>query len=205
MSEQHKIIEEQAKEAWMAKDFVTAATVFIQNYGGEIYAFLLARLPDEEEASEVLSEFAEDFWKGLSNFQWRSSLRTWAYTLARNAAIRYLKEPRRRRERCVSPTQQNRFFATVAEMRSATKKYRRTEMKSRVRELRERLSDEEQVLLVLRVDRQLAWRELAMVISGQGENMEESEINRWSALLRQRFKKIKDRLKEMARDEGLLD
>ncbi|MBN1652629.1 MAG: sigma-70 family RNA polymerase sigma factor [Deltaproteobacteria bacterium] len=205
MSDKHQIVEEKAKKAFEQGDFDQAATLFIQNYGNEIYAFLLGRLPSESDASEVLSEFAENFWQGLPDFKWRSSLRSWAYTIARNAAIRYLKEPHRRRERPLSLFKQSLFIQTIAEVRSVTKKYRRTEAKNKIRQIREKLSDEDQTLLVLRVDRQLAWRELAMIMSGQGENMGETEINRWSALLRQRFKKIKERLKKLARDEGLLD
>jgi RNA polymerase sigma-70 factor (ECF subfamily) len=189
----------------VAEDFTTAATLFIEHYWEEIYAYLLARAPSEDEASEVMSEFAENFWQGLPDFRWHSSLRSWAYTLARNAFSRYLKEPRRRRERSVPPAQQNQYFATVAEKRTATKKYRRTEIKSRMRRIREKLSDEDQTILVLRVDRKFSWRELAMIISGRGEDMEEREIEQWSARLRQRFRKIKARLKVLAREEGLLD
>lgn len=205
MTEHHKIIEERCRDAWSAGDYTTAATTFIEHYWEEIYAFLLARFSNDDDAKEVMSEFAENFWQGIPNFRWQSSLRSWAYTLAKNAFSRYLKEPRRRRERSVPPSQQNKYFATVAEKRTATKKYLRTEMKSRIRRLRDELSVEEQMILVLRVDRQFSWRELAMIISGEGENMDESEIDQWSARLRQRFRKIKERLKELARKEGLLD
>jgi len=74
-----------------------------------------------------------------------------------------------------------------------------------MRKIREQLSDDDQELLVLRVDRALSWRELAMVMSGKGEALDEGEINRWSTLLRQRFVKIKKRLKELAQREGLLN
>ena len=65
----------------------------------------------------MFSEFAEDFWRGLEGFRWRTSLRSWGYTLARNAANRYQRSRRRREARLVRPdrtpdrAQERRLFA----------------------------------------------------------------------------------------------
>jgi hypothetical protein len=50
-------------------DLEGAATRFMEQYGGEILAFLCVRLRDEAAASEVFSVFTEDFWRGLGGFQ----------------------------------------------------------------------------------------------------------------------------------------
>jgi RNA polymerase sigma-70 factor (ECF subfamily) len=203
--EEYNRVEESARKACAIGDYDAAATVFIQHCGREILGFLLGRLANESDASEVFSEFAEDFWRGLPNFQWRSSLRTWAYTLARNAACRFRMDPARQPGRRLPLSQESRFGQTVAYLRDATQKCRRTDMKSKVRLLREQLSYDEQTLLVLRVDRQLSWRELAIIMSGQSEKLDEAELARWSTNLRQRYKKVKERLRKLAQEEGLLD
>jgi RNA polymerase sigma-70 factor (ECF subfamily) len=203
--EEYNRVEESARRACAIKDYDTAATVFIQFCGREILGFLLGRLTDESDASEVFSEFAEDFWKGLPSFQWRSSLRTWAYTLARNAACRFKKDPDRNPRRHLSLSQEIRFGQSVAQIREATQRYRRTETKDKIRLLREQLSFDDQTLLVLRVDRQLSWRELAIVMSGKSGEIDEAELERLSTNLRQRFKSIKERLRKLAQAEGLLD
>ncbi len=64
--------------------------------------------------------------------------------------------------------------------------------------LRALLEPEDQTLLTLRVDRELEWEEVATVLSGEGEPVT-------PVALRQRFTRLKARLKELARDEGLLD
>ena len=62
-----------------------AATRAIKALGPEILGYLGALLHDAGEASEVFSQFAEDLWRGLPAFRFESSLRTWAYKLARAA------------------------------------------------------------------------------------------------------------------------
>src|SRR4051812_147528 len=63
-----------------------AASLLIANYGGEILAFLSARLRSPSDGEEVFATFAEKLWIGLPNFEWRCSSKAWAYCLARNAA-----------------------------------------------------------------------------------------------------------------------
>jgi RNA polymerase sigma-70 factor (ECF subfamily) len=210
MSKDHKSIEKQIKEACQAADYKTAASVFLQHYRNDIYNFLLGRLYNDTDAADVLSEFQENFLRGLPGFQWRCTLRSWAYRLARNAACRYVNDPHRKPERNLPLSQHIRFAEPIARPRSETEKYRRTEIKNRMRKIiREQLSDDEQMLFTLRVNRKLSWRELAVIMSDEDVTLDKTEIDRWSTLLRQRFTKLKAKLevklKELARDDGLLD
>ena len=184
-----------------AGDLGGAATRFMQQHGGNILAFLLVRLRDESAATEVLSEFTEDFWRGLPQFRWRTTLRSWAYTLARNAANRYQRSRWRRDARLVHPRETP---DCLQEPRSSTAPYLRTELKTRMRALRLRLPEDDQTLLVLRVDKGLSWNELAVIFSGDGDAMEQADVVRWASRLRQRFATIKQRLKGLARQEGLI-
>ena len=152
----------------------------------------------------MFSIFAEDFWRGLPSFRWSTSLRSWAYTLARNGAYRYTHAPHRRAERDLPLPPDGQFCQEARRLRSATRTYLRTETKSRIRELRQQLPEDDQVLLILRIDRNLSWKELAVIMSNQGDDMDEAEKKKWATRLRQRFQKAKKRLKDLARSEGLI-
>ncbi len=65
-------------------------------------------------------------------------------------------------------------------------------------ELRAELSDEEQTLLVLRIDQQLAWEEIAEVLATPVATPD-------AAMLRKRFERLKERLARLARDRGLVE
>jgi RNA polymerase sigma-70 factor (ECF subfamily) len=173
----------------------------MERYGGNILAFLVVRLRDESAASEALSEFTEDFWRGLAGFRWRTTLRSWGYTLARNAANRYLRSRRRREAWLLHPQQTPNC---VQERRPSTAPYLRTEIKRRMRALRSQLPADDQTLLVLRIDKGLSWNELAVIFSGEGDAMEEEAMIRWASRLRQRFVTIKRRLRDLAQQEGLI-
>jgi RNA polymerase sigma-70 factor (ECF subfamily) len=78
-------------------------------------------------------------------------------------------------------------------------------VKNRIAELRDSLEEEDRALLLLRVDRGLSWTDLVHVLhEGSEAPLEGEAIKREAARLRKRFQIVKDRLREMARKEGLL-
>ena len=173
----------------------------LELYQVEIYSFLCARLGAESDAHEVFSQVTEDLWRGIEAFAWRCSLRTWLYTLARHAAVRFERSPANQaaRHRPLSGVSD-----PVATERSRTRPYLRTDVKDRFAAIRSTLAPDEQTLLVLRVDRGLAWDEVARILHDDPEADDEG-IRRHAGNLRQRFRQLKDRLREKARAEGLLD
>jgi len=192
--------DEEYRALFEAGDLEDVATRFMERYGGDILAFLAMRLRDQAAASEVFSVFNLDFWRGLRGFQWRTTLRSWGYTLARNAANRF-QQRRRREARLVHP---NRTPECAEERRRSTAPYLRTAVKKRMRELRERLPTDDQSLLVLRIDKGLSWNELAVVFAAADDPMDEAGVLRSAARLRQRFASIKRLLRAMAEEEGLI-
>jgi len=66
------------------------------------------------------------------------------------------------------------------------------------------LPQDEQTLLVLRVDRGFSWRELAMVMLEDAQGVPDADIDREAVRLRQQFKRVKEHLKTMAEEEGVL-
>src|SRR5688572_30190363 len=91
------ISQEQAiRAAFDAHELSRVAITTLETYGDELLSFLCARLRSPSDAQEVFSMFVEDMWTGLPGFAWRCSMRTWLYTLARNAAARYQQAPQQR-------------------------------------------------------------------------------------------------------------
>ncbi len=193
--------EQRVLAACQDQRFELATEHALHAYGGELYGFLQARLHASADADEVFSMVTEDLWRGLQGFAWRCSLRTWLYTLARSAISRYALAPQTRVRRHETPTQ---LEALVARTRSATNVYQQTAVKDRFRLLREQLDDDDQTLLILRVDRNLAWRDLAVAFSDDSE-LDEAALDREAARLRKAFERVKRTLREMARREGLLE
>jgi RNA polymerase sigma-70 factor (ECF subfamily) len=192
-------VESSIRQRCEAGDYPAAATGALEAYGVEIRRFLAARMRNAPDAHEVFSMFCEDLWSGLPGFAWRCTLRGWAFTLARHAELRFR----------ASPGQRKGFEVTLPESvasemrRSTTAPHQRTEVKSRFREIRSRLGQEDQLLLILRVDRSLGWRDIAHVLAADA-NPSSAELKREEARIRKRFQLIKERLRGWAEASGLL-
>ena len=193
------------REACQANDFRCAATTALESCGTDVLSFLIARLRNRNDAEEAFSMFTEDLWKGLPDFGFRCSVRAWLYTLARNAANRQATQPHNRPARNVSLQEQQWLSAAADRARSTTHLHKRTDVKEKVRALRDRLSLEDQTLLILHVDRGMQWRELAMVMHEDGERLQGEALTRETARVRKRFERVKAELRELALAEGLLE
>jgi len=163
--EEHRAkVEREVRERCESGDHAGAATAVLQGYGQEILGFLVAIHRDKAEADEVFSEVAESVWTGLPRFAWESSVRTWAYAVARHVSKTRLRNAGRRQRRMANRT--GSFFeAVVDKVRTETSAFLRTEKRTRLQALRDSLTEDDRSLLVLRVDRGLSWKELARILS----------------------------------------
>jgi RNA polymerase sigma-70 factor (ECF subfamily) len=181
-----------------------AATQVLESYGSEIYSFLVAVHRSETDADEVFALFAEAFWQALPTFAGNSTFRTFAYAIARRLSYRYRRDSARKKKR-LHTLESSDTSRLVLELRTRTAVFLRTETRSRLVELRASLPQEDQELLMLRVDRDLTWDALADVLRSDEEAPLTPEARKKEAArLRKRFQLIKDRLRDMARREGLL-
>ena len=57
------------------------------------------------------------------------------------------------------------------------------------------LADDDRELLYLRVDRQLPWREIAVIMSDEGAGPDDEAVRKLDQALRKRFESVKRRLK----------
>jgi RNA polymerase sigma-70 factor (ECF subfamily) len=196
-------LEREVRRKCEAGDVEGAATEALRGYGPEVYSLLCALHRSEDDAADVFSVFSENLWRGLPSFGWQCTLRTWAYTIARNASHRFLRGVRRDRKG-VGLSEASAAERLAVQVRTHTRTWMRTETKDRFAQLRESLPAEDQMLLVLRVDRGLEWTELARVLSDQPPDDDDEALKREAARLRKRFQLLKEKLVEMARREGLL-
>ncbi len=187
--------DDRASALLRAGDTRAAAEAVVRDYGPQLLGYLVSVLRNDGDAAEVFSQFTEDLWRGLPGFRGECPLRVWTYRLAWHAAARHLRDPYRARGRRLESTELSRI---AEEVRSSVLLGRREARQRGVDKLRARLAPDEQSLLVLRLDRALSWREVATVLAGDGEEVDEPA-------LRKRFERLKDKLARMAREEGLLE
>jgi RNA polymerase sigma-70 factor (ECF subfamily) len=196
-------IAQRVREALDQQDERRAVTIALEGYGPEVMGFLVAFMRDADAAGDVFSQFCEDVWNGLGRFRWEGALRAWVYAVARHAAVRYRRTSYERRRR---PLSQAQAFSDLEErIRTQTVEFLRTENRSAVDQLREQLAPDERALLILRLDRKLAWNEIAEIMADEGAPRTPEALRRDAATLRKRFERVKDRLRELAKASGLLN
>jgi len=182
-------------------DLAAAVERALEGYGQEIMRLMASVLHDYERSRDAFSLFSENLLRGLPGFRWESSFRTWAYRLARNACYQVMHAPAGREQ----PMSVSALPDEAQKPRSETRPWQRTSVKERFRALRESLEPDERMLLLLRVDQRLAWTEVARVMWDSEEAPTTASLSRKATALRQQFQRIKNHLREMAVQEGLIE
>jgi RNA polymerase sigma-70 factor (ECF subfamily) len=203
-------IEARTEEAWRAEDYAASAQIVLDGYGGEIYTFLVAQFRGRvAHADDAYSMFEDDLRRSIDSFRWRSSARAWGYRLARAAANRQRKRRRDAVDRQVTlrsfePGDDSREARPSQRPVSSTRPYLRADVNNEYQLLRESLTLEEQDLLILRVDRNLAWDEIAYAMRPlEAGEPDDEDLRGGEATYRQRFAEVRARLKSLAEDAGL--
>jgi len=201
----HESIEERARMACLEGQYELATQVALEGYSREIYGFLLAKFRGQSTyADDVFSEFCETLWSTLSSFQWRCSIRSWCYSLARSSASRHQRTSHHQCERTIPLSAAPWIEHLTVQLRTSTRPHLKSEVKDEFQRLRERLSEDDQDLLILRVDRGMAWHDIAHAMLSSEAMDDDDSTRRVEAALRQRFVEVKRRLKHLATEAGLL-
>lgn len=185
-----------------AGDTQGASAWVIRAYGAEVCGYVLSLVRDADDAAEAFAVAAELLFRNIATFRGQASLRTWFYRIARNAA--YADRRRRAQRKREDPISQLDEVLQTA-LRTATLQHQKSEVKDAVAALRASLSREDRELLVLRVDRDLSWSEIALVLLGDGQPHGEAELKREAARARKQFERAKEQLRVLAQQAGLLD
>jgi RNA polymerase sigma-70 factor, ECF subfamily len=186
-------LDTRVRRATEAGDLTAAAEHILEALGADLVRVIHARFRQEQLTAEVFSYVTEDLWVGLPRFAFRCSVRAWVFTLARNAGNRYLDRELRRRRGQVPLSQVPELMAALARTQSLTGVP--SDASEWLASLRGELSEDDQLLLTLRVDRALDFREIAIVMLGDAD-AERASVVREAARQRKRFQALKQRLRE---------
>jgi RNA polymerase sigma-70 factor (ECF subfamily) len=198
-------IEATVRQLCAEGDRTAAATAIIRGHGPEIYGFLRGLHRGDPAADDVFAIWSERVWRALEGFGWECSLRTWVYVIARNASYNHKRDARVKARNGAPMPASSELSKLQEQVRSETRPYQRTEAKDKLAQIRESLPPDDQMLLVLRVDKQLEWKSLAQVMLGEESGADDARLTREAQKLRKRFQHLKERLIELGRRQGLLD
>lgn len=172
-----------------------AVELIMDEHGPRVRGLLHTLLRRRGDAAEdAFSLFAERLWTWMPTYRGEGSLRSWIYTIARNAAVTVARDGWAGR-RLRLETEDAERLAESVRTRSALRLERRS---SALDALRDQLDMDDQILLTLRLDEQLPWEEVAQAMSDGGPAVE-------AAALRKRFERLKTRLGDEARRQGLVE
>lgn len=187
--------ESEIRNAWDAGDFDGAMTRAFERYANELFGFLRGLSRDEAQADEAFSAMCERIWRGLPKFRWDSSFRVWAYRIARNEFLRTTRDVSRARK-AIPISQIPSVSRIVAQVRSTTPVHQRADVHDRFAAARAQLEPDDLVLLGMRIEHQMPWDQIALVLAGDDEKPTTSEV----AALRKRFERLKTKLRDIVRD-----
>ena len=182
----------QVRELLTAGDEAAAATQAIRAIGPSALRYLRALLPDVDDVEDAFSQWAEKLWRGLPAFRGECPLRAWALRLAYHAALDLKAQAWRVHGRRFETGEASLIAQSV---RTATA-VRRERQLSVFERLRQTLTVEDQTLLELRVNQGLSWKEIAEVLSREGDTLQPNTVAK-------RFQRVKDHLAEMLKNEGI--
>jgi RNA polymerase sigma-70 factor (ECF subfamily) len=173
-----------------------ATTLALRELGPEVLGFLSGVLGDDD-ADEVFSALSVRLWRSLEGFEGRCSLRTWMYVLARREIGRFRKGARKHADGRVPISELQEVLEAV---RTRTRSTLAADRRRALTRLRDELPIDDRTLLILRVDRKLAWDDIALAFAETPEVFSGKDKKRESARLRKRFQLVKERLTVRARD-----
>jgi RNA polymerase sigma-70 factor (ECF subfamily) len=186
--------EVEIKDRVDAGDHPAAIEAVIRTYGPEVVSYLAGVMrASDDDVGEVFAMFCENVCRGLPRFRFESSVRTWAYVIARRAALEYQRGNRRRARRFDGP---DGIEAVANAVQTTTLQHLRTTNLDRLEAVREGLDPEERAILILRVDRQLAWRDVAIVMADGDGELDDEALRKREAALRKKFDTIKRHLRD---------
>ncbi len=170
-----------------------AAEEVIRLHGARVRRYLRSALREPDEADDAYSLWAEWMVRAIDRFRGDSSLLTWSFGVARNAARR-VRDDAFRRRRC---SLRRGAISRVPDARASSSLRRVERAAAFLETVRRALSDEEREILSLRIDQGLAWDDVANVLASGGSAVS-------GVALRKRFERMKLRLQRLAVEMGEL-
>jgi RNA polymerase sigma-70 factor (ECF subfamily) len=175
-----------------------ATTRILEHLGPELLGFLCGISGSDDAGAEAYALACENIWLNLEKFRFEASLRTWTYRVARNALHRLRRDPRRRPANNLPIS----LVRSIEEARrTPTEPYRRSDVKEAFRTLRGALDPLDHEILILRLDRDMSWKDIARAIADEDDT---STVEQRAAAYRKRYERVKVQLRDLALTTGLV-
>ena len=175
-----------------------AMSTLVEAYGDEVLRFLNGFLRDAQNAEEVFALLCLRLCEDIERFRGECSGRTWFFYKARFMALDWRRSLERARERRLETGEMSRMEQLVAQVRSRTRPYLRTDVKDRFSVLRKQLDSEEHMLLVLYKYQNMSSQQVAEAMSSPEDVWTPQKV-------RKRWQRLKIKITELATSQGLLD
>lgn len=173
-----------------------AATAAIEGFGPEVLGFLAAVMKDEPAAGEVFTQLCEELWARIGSFSGETSFRAWLYSLAWTGWQRLRREPNFRKTVSLPEHDESGAeppFRTLELPRTGSA------LEEQAARLRKTLAPEDHALLILRIDRQMSWDDIAVAMLAPEDHRNREAVRQKTAELESRFLAVTDELQRLAR------
>ncbi len=155
MSNQHKLLLQQ-----VAAGSEPAMVTLYNAFESRIYNFVLSRLNNSFEASEVLNEVMLEIWKNAAKFKENSKVSTWIFGIAHHKTIDHLrKKYRHQREVEVEEN-----FDIADESANAEQAILSSQVSSHVRDCIKQLKQPFKDIIHLTFFEELHYSDIAMIL-----------------------------------------
>ncbi|MFW5966603.1 MAG: RNA polymerase sigma factor [Persicimonas sp.] len=143
----------------------------VENYQRKVYSICYGMLKNEHDSLDVSQEVFIKVFKYLENFNQNSSFYTWLYRITVNKCIDYIRKQKRRSEVDYDDTigrteevegDQNIMPSTLGVQPGRA--YERKELRSKMLEALDTLSEKHRTILILREVEGLSYEEMADVL-----------------------------------------
>ena len=129
-----------------------------------VYNWILSRTRDANNADEVYQTMLIKCWKGIRNFRFNSTFKTWANRIALNAYRDRYRKYKREDEKTVSteeiifeiemPTQKNKGFENLV----------RAELREDISQILGRIPNQSAKVLIMHLVNDMSYREIARTL-----------------------------------------
>jgi len=148
-----------------------AFQTLVERYQENVYSICYGKVKDEQDAKDVSQDVFVKVFRYIENFNQESSFYTWLYRIAVNTSIDFLRKQSRRKEVDYDDTIQTDEDVEGGELLMPSKlgidpdkELGRKELREKMLEALDSLSDKHRTILTLREVEGLSYKEMADVL-----------------------------------------
>lgn len=148
-----------------------AFQTLVERYQEKVYSICYGKVKDEQDAKDVSQDVFVKVFRYIENFNQESSFYTWLYRITVNTSIDYLRKQSRRKEVDYDDTIQTDEEVEGNELLMPSKlgikpdkELGRKELREKMLEALDSLSDKHRTILTLREVEGLSYKEMAEVL-----------------------------------------